>query len=105
MHQHYGQLANREFYSKLIQSMIDGPVVPMVWESVNAVSLGRQMLGPTEPGVSQLGTIRGDFSIDPGRNVIHGSHSVEAAEKEINLWFNKNEIISWTPENIRFIYL
>lgn len=74
--------------------MVSGPVVPMVWEGLNAVKIGRKMLGPSEPLDSSPGTIRGDFSIDALHNIIHGSHSVEAANKEIRLWFPEHELVS-----------
>lgn len=64
-----------------------GPVVPMVWEGDNVVLTGRKMLGETKPFESNPGTIRGDYCIDIGRNIIHGSDSVESANKEIALWF------------------
>merc|ERR1712046_146381 len=63
-----------------------GPVVCMVWEGDNAVKTGRKMLGATKPFDSEPGTIRGDFCIDVGRNVIHGPDSVESANHEIALW-------------------
>ena len=71
--------------------MTSGPVVPMVWEGDNVVKMGRIMLGATKPLDSVPGTIRGDFAIDVGRNLCHGSDSVEAAKHEINLWFNQEE--------------
>lgn len=67
--------------------MSSGPVVPMVWEGLNVVKTGRVMLGATNPADSAPGTIRGDLCIQVGRNIIHGSDSVESANKEIALWF------------------
>ncbi len=64
-----------------------GPVCAMVWEGANVVKTGRKMLGATKPSESEPGTIRGDLCIDVGRNIIHGSDSVEAANNEIALWF------------------
>lgn len=84
--------------------MTSGPIVPMVWEGLNAITVTRKMLGKTEPELFQPGTIRGDLSIDRERNIIHGSHSKESAKKEINLWFQKNELISWRPANSEFLY-
>jgi len=68
--------------------MSSGPVVPMVWEGLNAVKTGRVMLGATNPADSAPGTIRGDLCVQVGRNIVHGSDSVESANKEIALWFN-----------------
>lgn len=73
--------------------MTSGPVVPMVWQGADAVRIGRSMLGKTEPEISMPGTIRGDFSNDAAHNIIHGSHSVKAANYEISLWFHSNEVI------------
>lgn len=103
MQQHYGEHVNRPFYQNLIKFMISGPVVPMVWEGLNAITITRKMLGKSEPELSIPGTIRGEFSIDRERSIIHGSHSPESAEKEINLWFKKDELVSWTPAAFGFI--
>lgn len=84
--------------------MISGPVVPMVWEGLDAIKLSRQMLGKAKPIDAIPGTIRSDFSIDRERNIIHGSHSTEAATKEILLWFNESELIEWKSSNDHWIY-
>ena len=62
------------------------------------------MLGETKPSESLPGTIRGDFAVEVGRNICHGSDSVESAEKEIALWFNKDELCDWTPVASPWIY-
>lgn len=78
----------------LIKFMTSGPLVPMIWEGPNAIQITRNLLGYYNPLHSEPGTIRGDFSMDITANIIHGSDSVEAANKEIKLWFNEeNEII------------
>ena len=84
--------------------MASGPVLPMVWEGLNAVKTGRFMLGETNPRDSAPGTIRGDFCVDIGRNIIHGSDSVESAEKEIGLWFTPPELVCWRPAEITWVY-
>jgi len=84
--------------------MASGPVVPMVWEGLNVVKTGRVMLGETNPRDSKPGTIRGDYCIQVGRNICHGSDSVESANKEINLWFKGDELTSWTPAAIDWVY-
>lgn len=76
--------------------MVSGPVVPMVWEGPNAIQIARNMIGYFKPELAVSGTIRGDFSLDMRRNVIHGSDSVKTANNEINIWFHPNEIISST---------
>ena len=84
---HYSDLSSKGFFAGLIKYMSMGPVVAMVWEGDNVVKTGRVMLGATNPRVSAPGTIRGDLCIDVGRNICHGSDSVESAKKEIALWF------------------
>lgn len=76
----------------------------MVWEGLNVVKTGRVMLGETNPRDSAPGTIRGDFCIDIGRNIIHGSDSVESAGKEIGLWFAPSELVGWRPAEITWVY-
>jgi len=102
--EHYKDLAARPFYPGLVQYMHSGPVVAMVWVGLNAVKAGRAMLGETNPQDSKPGSIRGDFCIQTGRNIIHGSDSVESAEREIKLWFEDKEVVSWTEATKSWIY-
>jgi len=97
LEKHYADLAGRSFFPGLVKYMASGPVVCMVWEGINAVKTGRKMLGETNPADSLPGTIRGDFCVTVGRNICHGSDAVESAEKEIALWFTKDELIDWAP--------
>nr|ASL05018.1 nucleoside diphosphate kinase [Nilaparvata lugens] len=101
---HYADLKGRPFFPGLIKYMGSGPVVPMVWEGLNVVKTGRVMLGATDPKDSSPGTIRGDLCVQVGRNIIHGSDSVESANKEIDLWFTKQELVSWKPNSSAWIY-
>lgn len=78
-----------------------------VWEGLNAVKTGRVMLGETNPKDSAPGTIRGDYCVQVGRNIIHGSDSVESANKEIKLWFGdekKKEVVDWASWAEKWIY-
>ena len=84
--------------------MASGPVVPMVWEGLNVVKTGRVMLGETNPKDSAPGTIRGDFCIQVGRNICHGSDAVESAKKEIALWFKPEELTQYVPVASGWIY-
>ena len=92
LREHYCDLVEKKFFPDLLAYMLSGPVTCMVWEGENAVKMGRQMLGATNPQDSLPGTIRGDFSIVVGRNICHGSDSPENAEKEIALWFKDGEV-------------
>ncbi|KAG8217438.1 nucleoside diphosphate kinase [Butyriboletus roseoflavus] len=87
LEKHYADLKEKAFFPGLIKYMQSGPVFCMVLEGLDAVKTGRAMLGATNPLASQPGTIRGDYALAVGRNICHGSDSVESAEKEIALWF------------------
>jgi len=100
---HYADLSSKPFFPALVDYICSGPVVAMVWEGKNVVATGRTMIGATNPQASAPGTIRGDFCIEVGRNVIHGSDSVENAQKEIALWFGEN-LADWTPALKPWIY-
>jgi nucleoside-diphosphate kinase len=91
MESHYDDLKSKKFFPSLVEYMVSGPVCAMVWEGFNSVATGRVMLGATKPADSLPGTIRGDLCIDVGRNIIHGSDSVDAANHEIGLWFPNGE--------------
>ncbi|XP_046996130.1 nucleoside diphosphate kinase A [Schistocerca americana] len=101
---HYAEHIGRPFFAGLVKYMSSGPVVAMVWEGLNVVKTGRFMMGTTNPADSAPGTIRGDFCIQVGRNIIHGSDSVESAQKEIGLWFESKELVAWQPATQAWIY-
>ncbi|XP_060921918.1 nucleoside diphosphate kinase 3 isoform X1 [Labrus mixtus] len=102
--EHYWSLRSKPFFTGLINYMKSGPVVAMVWEGLDVVKTARKMLGETNPADSLPGTIRGDFCVEVGRNVIHGSDSVESAQREISLWFHQNELQCWEDESRHWIY-
>lgn len=101
---HYEDLAGRPFFPRLTKWAASAPVCCMVWEGTNVVLTGRKMLGATKPSDSEPGTIRGDFCIDVGCNVIHGSDSVESANREIALWFKPEELIDWQSHRDAWVY-
>ncbi|KAK9354274.1 nucleoside diphosphate kinase [Lipomyces doorenjongii] len=104
LEEHYADLTAKPFFPGLLKYMLSGPVCAMVWEGKDVVKTGRVLLGATNPLAAGPGTIRGDFAIDVGRNVCHGSDSVESAKKEIGLWFKKDEIVNYTPTIFKWIY-
>jgi len=104
MEKHYADLSKKPFFRDLVDYMISGPIVCMVWEGLNAVKCGRMMLGETNPQASLPGSIRGDFSIQVGRNICHGSDSVASANHEIALWFKKEELVNWESAMYTWIY-
>ena len=84
---HYQDLAKKPFYNSLTKFFSSGPIICMCWEGKDIIAQGRQMLGETQPLASKPGSIRGDYSIDLGRNICHGSDSPEAAAHELAMWF------------------
>ncbi|XP_037547643.1 nucleoside diphosphate kinase B [Nematolebias whitei] len=101
---HYIDLKDKPFFPTLVNYMSSGPLVAMVWEGKGVVKTGRVMLGETNPADSKPGTIRGDFCIDVGKNIIHGSDSVESANKEISLWFQPGELVTYTSCAFSWLY-
>lgn len=101
---HYIDLASKPFYGGLVEYFSSGPIVGMVWEGKNVVKGGRMLLGATNPADSLPGTIRGDYAVDVGRNVCHGSDSVESANREIAFWFKPEELTNWTSHSYGQVY-
>jgi nucleoside-diphosphate kinase len=95
--QHYDVHKERPFFAGLVEFITSGPVVAMVWEGEGVVSSARKIIGATNPLAAEPGTIRGDFGVNIGRNLIHGSDAIETAQREIALWFKEEEIANWEP--------
>ena len=93
---HYGIHKDRPFFDNLVDFISSGPVIAMVWEGPNVIVSARKLIGATKPVDSEPGTIRGDYAIDIGRNIIHGSDGQETANFEINLWFDETELCDWS---------
>tara|TARA_B100000287_G_C20309585_1_gene653281 strand:- start:168 stop:623 length:456 start_codon:yes stop_codon:yes gene_type:complete len=92
---HYGIHKERPFFANLVDFISSGPVVAMVWEGPDVILSARKLIGATKPSESEPGTIRGDFAIDIGRNIIHGSDGEDTANFEINLWFDETDLCDW----------
>ncbi|KAM7291542.1 nucleoside diphosphate kinase B-like [Ixodes scapularis] len=93
---HYEERSDQPFFQALIKYMQMGPIVIMVWEGKEVIKRTRDMIGATDPLKSKPGTIRGDYDgIMPGRKVVHGSDSLPSSKREIELWFEKAELIPW----------
>lgn len=86
--EHYAEHIGKPFFGELVDFITSGPVFAMIWEGEDVVEVSRMMIGANKPVNALPGTIRGDFSHSTSFNVIHGSDSVNSAEREINLWFN-----------------
>lgn len=93
--QHYGEHKERPFFGELVEFITSGPVFAMVWEGENVISTARLLVGATNPTESAPGTIRGDYAVTVGKNIIHGSDSPESAVREIGLFFNEEELVTY----------
>ncbi len=101
---HYGVHKERPFFGSLVEFIISAPVVAMVWEGDGVVASARKLIGATNPLTAEPGTIRGDFAVSIGRNIIHGSDAIETAQSEIALWFKEEELVSWEPTTKPWLY-
>lgn len=93
--QHYAEHVNKPFFPGLLSYITSGPVVALVLEGKNAVAEVRKLNGATNPLEAACGTIRGDFAQEVGRNVVHGSDSVESAAREIAIYFDEKEVLDY----------
>ncbi len=93
--EHYSIHKDKPFFNDLVDYISSAPIIAIVFEGEKAVATLRKMMGATEPARAEAGTIRGDFGLDIGRNSVHGSDSVETAEKEVKLFFSADEIFSY----------
>jgi len=89
----YAHHVEKPFFPDIVSYMTSGPVMAMIWEGDNVVSVVREMAGVTDSSKAEKGTIRGDLGEDIQRNVVHISDAVESAEKEIGLLFRPHEIL------------
>ncbi|MCJ0952217.1 nucleoside-diphosphate kinase [Mammaliicoccus sciuri] len=102
--EHYAEHVEKPFFNDLVSFITSGPVFAMVVEGKNVVEVTRTLVGETNPTKAAPGTIRGDYGIDLGRNIIHGSDSNESAEREIGLWFDKSELNDYKLNNENWVY-
>lgn len=92
---HYAIHQGKPFYDGLIQYITSAPVMAMVWEGPNAIAAIRQTMGATRPTEAAPGSLRHDFALEVGRNLTHASDSIENGAKEVTLWFEPDELVSW----------
>jgi len=93
--EHYGHLADKPFFPSILAYMQANPVVCMVWEGENVVPTVRKLIGLTNPLEAHLWTIRGDFALSIGFNIVHASETEEEAIEEIKRFFSEEEIFSY----------
>ena len=101
---HYAVHKERPFFKGLVEYIISAPVVAMVWEGDGVIASARKLIGATNPLEAEPGTIRGDYGITIGRNLIHGSDASETAKSEVELWFEAGELCSWEPTMTPWLY-
>jgi len=101
---HYAEHQNKPFFQGLVNFITSGPVVALVLEGRNCISLVREMMGATDPARAAAGTIRGSYGIDIGRNVVHGSDSPASAAREIRLFFREEELFNYALSLAPWIY-
>ncbi len=103
---HYAEHVDKPFFEDLVSFITSGPALAMVWSGQDATRQVRQMMGDTDPAVAAPGTIRGDFALDLGRNVIHGSDHEDpgANEREIDLFFDPDELVDYDRIDEPWVY-
>ncbi len=101
--EHYAVHKERPFYNGLISFITSGPVVAMAWSGIDAISVARIIIGATNGREALPGTIRGDFGMDIGFNLIHGSDGEETASSELALWFPEGTM-SWNRDIDSWVY-
>jgi nucleoside-diphosphate kinase len=102
--EHYAEHQEKPFFGDLVDYITSGPVLAMVIEGDECISLIRKMVGATNPKEADLGTIRGDFALQTGRNIVHASDSPASAEREIALFFQDNEICGYQLPDQELVY-
>ena len=103
---HYGEHADKPFFDDLVSFITSGPVFAMAWEGQDATRQVRRMMGATDPADAQPGTIRGDFGLDLGRNVIHGSDHEDpgANDRELSLFFDESDFVAYERVDETWLY-
>ena len=101
---HYAEHVEKPFFNSLIEFITSSPAVPMIVEGVDAVSVMRTIAGATDPKEALVGTIRGDFGLDVGRNLIHSADSLESAKKEIAIHFTEKDVVLYKRAEEAWVY-
>lgn len=100
---HYREHAGKEFYERLISFITSGPVVAMVWEGKNAVQAVRKIVGATNPIEADPGSLRGMYGLNVSNNIVHAADSIESAEREIAIYFQPGELLTYEKQLDRWI--
>ena len=100
---HYGEHREKPFFAELVDFITSAPVVAMVWQGPGAVGLVRAMMGATDPASAAPGTLRGDYAVTIGQNVVHGSDAPSRAAEEVALFFTPAELVEWASDQARWV--
>lgn len=100
---HYEAHVGKPFYEGLVSYITSSPIVAMVWEGKDAIQIVRTTMGATNAATAAPGTIRGDFAVEIGRNLVHGSDGAESSAREVSLFFKADELVNWSRETDRWI--
>ncbi|MBL8045351.1 MAG: nucleoside-diphosphate kinase [Anaerolineales bacterium] len=101
---HYAVHQGKPFYEPLVSYIVSDPVVVFVLEGNKAIEAVRQTVGATNPTAAAPGTIRADYALEIGRNLIHASDGAETAAAELALWFKPEELVDWKRDGERWVY-
>ena len=101
---HYAPHKGKPFYEGLVKFMTSSPVVVLALAGKDAINISRKLMGATFGSKAEPGTIRGDYGVSNSFNLIHGSDSPEAAQKELGLFFKPDELVDWTPTIQAWVY-
>lgn len=101
---HYAEHVGKPFFEGLVSYITSSPVVLIALEGTNAIQAARTTIGATKPNEAAAGTIRGDFALEIGRNLVHGSDSVESGQREVSNFFSEDELTTWTRNTDAWIF-
>lgn len=101
---HYAEHEGKRFYDSLVAYITSSPIIAAVFEGTNATKAVRQSVGATNPAEASAGTIRGDFGLEIGRNLVHASDSPESGVREVALWFAPEELVDWSRDTDRWVF-
>lgn len=102
--EHYKEHKEKPFFKSLVDFITSGPSVSLIVEGMNSIKIMRSLNGSTNPVDASIGTIRGDYGIDTGRNLVHASDSEEASKREIDIHFKENILFEYNLANEKYVY-
>lgn len=100
---HYGEHAQKPFFGELVAFITSGPLVAMAWEGPGAIQHCRNLMGATRPNEATPGSIRGDFAVETGMNIVHGSDGPESAARELGIFFDPAELVGFEGVDQRWV--